>query len=123
MAHQARLSAAEMLSLSRLLDRLSEQALGSDPAVTAELQASWSDLERRLLLGLRAEERAASAGATKPFYELKAIAANERIRNAVWEVSIALELQSACARAMRKLAELLRARAHGEQPTAMNVSA
>ena len=123
MEQQARLSASEMLWASRLLDQLSEQALQSGSAVSTELQAAWGDLERRLLLGLRAEERAASPAGTKPLYELRAIAENERIRNAVWEVTIALELGAARVAAMRRLAALLRARAHGERPVAMKVSA
>lgn len=111
MAREARLSASEMLSAAGLLDRLSEQALQSGSAVSTELEASWYDLERRLLLALRAEERAESAAGTKPLHELRAIAGNERIRNAVWEVTISLELRSACVNAMHKLAQLLRARA------------
>ena len=123
MANQTTLSASELLSAARLLDGLSRQALQSGPAVLRDLQASWSELERQVLLGLRAEERAASPAGSRPLHELKAIARNERIRNAVWEVTISLELQSAWAGAMRKLAELLRARAQGEQMPAMKASA
>jgi hypothetical protein len=74
------------------------------------LKAAWSNLEQRLLLALRAEERAASPNGTNPLIELKAIGENERVRNLVWEVSISFELLAPRSDAMRKLAKLLRAR-------------
>jgi hypothetical protein len=105
------LTAVELLPVIALLDRLAEQMQRSGVAIPGELKVSWYELERRLLVGLRAEERAVAHDDTAPFAELKAIAANERIRNLVWEVSLALELQSPRLSAMRQLATLLRARA------------
>jgi hypothetical protein len=105
------LTALELLETATLLQQLAEQTRQSGSAVSPELKATWSDLERRLLLGLRAEERAASPAGTNPLRELKAIGANERLRNLVWEVSVAFELQTPRPGAMFKLSEALRARA------------
>jgi len=108
------LTASELLSATVLLQQLAEQARESGSGVDPELKATWSDLERRLLVGLRAEERAASSGGANPLGELKAIASNEHLRNLVWEVSVSLELSSPSAAAMLKLTELLRARAQAQ---------
>lgn len=105
------MTAAELLPLIALLDCLTEQIHRSGGAVPAELKVSWYALARRLLLGLRAEERAAARNDGELLGELKAIASNEHIRNLVWEVSLAVDLQSSRPNAMRQLAKLLRARA------------
>jgi hypothetical protein len=105
------LTPSELLRAVALLQQLAEQARQSRSAVPADLKATWHDLERRLLLGLRAEERAVAAAGADPLRVLKTIGANEAIRNLVWEVSVALELQSFRAGALLKLAELLQARA------------
>jgi hypothetical protein len=112
------MTTAELLSAVTLLQQLAEQARRAELAWPANLEATWNDLERRLLRGLRAEERAASPAGSDPVRELKAIGANERIRNLVWEVSISIQLASPRPGAMLKLAELLRARAlaRSEEP-------
>jgi hypothetical protein len=75
------------------------------------MKTQWGQLERRLLLDLRAEERAASTGSADPLCELKVICSNEPIRNLAWTVSVSLELQAPRRAAVLKLAELLQARA------------
>ena len=102
--------AFELADELEFLRRLTEQASQSSSVVPVDLKSQWSDLERRLLRDLRAEERQASA-AGSPLRELQAICANELIRNLTWEISISFELQSPRTAALRKLAELLRARA------------
>jgi hypothetical protein len=97
---------ADLGPVIALLQRLAEQARPSGAVVPDDLKAEWSRLERQLLLGLRVEERAVSLGAD-PVRALRAVGANERIRNLVWEVSVSLDLQSPRPIAMLELAELL----------------
>ncbi|HKO50596.1 MAG TPA: hypothetical protein VJV79_22890 [Polyangiaceae bacterium] len=92
----------ESSELVRALDELAERAPTIDPT---ELAALWPELERRVLLRMRAD---------RPFEgSLKAPqlqAEEQRLRNLAWEVGVSVDLHAVHLGAIRTLATLLRER-------------